>query len=135
MNSTSDTTLESAWWRNAMQAVSLVCGLALAAVLAFGAPDWTGGPSRASNPVAAAPAPAPKYLDPGPVALYIVDAEADRLALESALSERSIAGGAEASILVAEALGGRTPYDVLSDELDPSVQIIDLTEKGRRVRQ
>jgi hypothetical protein len=143
MNSTIDTTLGSgAWWRNVMQACSLVCGLALAAVLAFGMPDLAGGsaPGRPAGPVASSAAP--EYASRGPVLLYIVDSEADRLALESTLNERDLlmAAGqmastsyAEVSILVPPA--GQSPYHILADEVDPHVQIVDLTEAGRRTAQ
>jgi hypothetical protein len=67
--------------------------------------------------------------------MFIVGSDAERLALESALSDRSLTGGAEASILVAEDLRGRSPYDFLAGEVDPSVQIIDLTDGGRRIAQ
>jgi hypothetical protein len=136
MNTTIDTTPESsAWSRNVMQAVSLVCGLALAAVLAFGTPDWYAGPSKVGSPAAAALAWTPEYPRSGPVVVYIVASEADRVAVESSLIERSLVGVAEPSILVLEATGAQSPYDILADEIDPSVQIIDLTDGGRRIAQ
>jgi hypothetical protein len=60
--------------------------------------------------------------------VYIVASESDRLALEPALSERAAIGGAEVSILVADQLQAPSPYDILADEVDPSVRIIDLRE-------
>jgi hypothetical protein len=60
--------------------------------------------------------------------MYFVDSEAEKLALESALSDRSLTGGPEASILVAEDLRGRSPYEILAGEVDSSVQIIDLMD-------
>jgi hypothetical protein len=143
MNSTIDTTLgSSVWWRNVMQAVSLVCGLALAAVLAFGMPDLAGGPAPSQASVHTASPAAPEYAGRGPAVLYIVDSEADRLALESTLNERDLlmAAGqmastsyAEVSIFVPPA--GQSPYHILAGEVDPQVQIIDLTEAGRRTAQ
>jgi hypothetical protein len=133
---TIDTTLESsAWWRNIMQAATLVCGLALAAVLAFGTPDWSDGPSKARSPAAAAPASMLEYPRSGPVVVYIVGSEADRVAVESTLIERTLVGVAEPSILVFEAVGGQSPYQIFAGEIDPSVQIVDLTDGGRRIAQ
>jgi hypothetical protein len=135
MNSTIDTTQADVWWHNKLQGLSLACGLALAAVLAFGTPDWSDGPSNARSPAAAAPASMPEYPRSGPVVVYIVGSEADRVAVESTLTERSLVGVAEPSILVFEAVGGQSPYQIFAGEIDPSVQIIDLTDGGRRIAQ
>jgi hypothetical protein len=67
--------------------------------------------------------------------IYIVGSEADRVALESTLIERTLVGVAEASILVLEATGAQSPYHILGAEIDPSVQIIDLTDGGRHITQ
>jgi hypothetical protein len=128
MNSRIDTTQADVWWHNKLQGVSLGCGLALAAVLAFGSPDWRHGSDKPSPPATAPSVATPKYPDPSPAVMFIVGSDAERLALESALSDRSLTGGAEASILVAEAVGEPSPYDILAGEVDPSVQIIDLRE-------
>jgi hypothetical protein len=129
MNSTIDTSLGTSWKRNLVQGLSLACGLALAAVLAFGTPDWRDGPAELRPPATAPSVATPKYPDPSPAVMFIVGSDAERLALESALSERSLTGSAEASILVAEAVGEPSPYDILAGEVDPSVQIIDLRER------
>ena len=128
MNSRIDTTQADVWWHNKLQGVSLGCGLALAAVLAFGSPDWRDGSEKPGRPAAAASVAMPEYPSPGPTVMYIVGSEAEKLALESALSDRSLTGGAEASILVAEDLRGRSPYEILAGEVDASVQIIDLMD-------
>jgi hypothetical protein len=127
MNSTIDTQAD-VWWHKKLQGVSLACGLALAAVLAFGSPDLGDGSDKPRRPAAAASVATPKYPKPGPSVMYIVDSEAEKLALESALGDRSLIGGVGVSILVAEDLRGRSPYEILAGELDASVQIIDLMD-------
>ena len=67
--------------------------------------------------------------------VYIVGSEADRVAVESTLIERTLVGVAEPSVLVFEATGAQSPYHILGAEIDPSVQIIDLTDGGRRIAQ
>jgi len=128
MNPTIDTTQADVWWHNKLQGVSLACGLALAAVLAFGTPEWRDGSEKPRRPAASASVATPKYPNPGPSVMYIVDSEAEKLALESALGDHSLTGGARASILVAEDLRGRSPNEILAGEVDSSVQIIDLMD-------
>ena len=132
MNSAIETPRESLWWSNVTQSVSLICGLALAAVLAFGFPDWPETSGTAGHP-AREPVSPPKPANQSPVLIYIVDGEADRLALESIVNESGLAHDAEVSILVADAIGTASPYDVLADEISPSAQIIDLTDKARPI--
>jgi hypothetical protein len=135
MNPTIDSTQADVWWHNKLQGVSLACGLALAAVLAFGSPDWRDGSEKPRPPATAPSVATPRYPSPGPTVMYIVGSEADRVAVESTLIERTLVGVAEPSILVFEAVGGQSPYQIFAGEIDPSVQIVDLTDGGRRIAQ
>jgi hypothetical protein len=75
------------------------------------------------------------------VVLFVVDSEAKRLAVESSLNERTLlllsgeiglsGSNAQTSILVIEP--GQSPYDLLGADIDPTVQIMDLTETARGI--
>ena len=127
MNSSIDAARAEVWWHNKLQGASLACGLALAAVLAFGTPEWRNG-REIPRPAAPASVAAATYASPDSSVMYIVGSAAEKLALERALGDRGLTGGAGASILVAEDFSGRSPYEILAGEVDPSVQIIDLMD-------
>ena len=130
MNTTIDTTIESPWWRTAVQGLTLACGLALAvgAVIAAGASNESATARTVSvegiGPQLQLPSQAKERSY-----VFIVGSPADAINLERALNELvegSMFGAREASIVVAEKEEALRDYLQTSNDTGPDVAIIDL---------